>query len=267
MTRPGWPVALTVAGSDSSGGAGLQADLKTFAALEVYGASVVTAVTSQNTQGVQGIHLVPPEMVARQLAAVLEDLPVAAIKTGMMGAGPQLAAAADVLGRQPAMPLVIDPVIRATSGDSLLAADGLQGYLESLFPLATLVTPNLDEARLLAGLDTMDAVMLARALLGRGARAVLVTGGDGTGETVEDLLMTSTGQRLFRRPRVATTCTHGTGCTLSAAITAALARGRSLEESVTTAVAYVERALQTAWPLGHGHGPVHHMHPWWKDLP
>ena len=163
MTRPGWPVALTVAGSDSSGGAGLQADLKTFAALEVYGASVVTAVTSQNTQGVQGIHLVPPEMVARQLAAVLEDLPVAAIKTGMMGAGPQLAAAADVLGRQPAMPLVIDPVIRATSGDSLLAADGLQGYLESLFPLATLVTPNLDEARLLAGLDTMDAVMLARA--------------------------------------------------------------------------------------------------------
>ena len=265
MTPRSWPVALTVAGSDSSGGAGLQADLKTFAALEVYGASVVVAVTSQNTLGVRGVHLVPPEMVSGQMEAVLEDLPVAAIKTGMLGAGPQLAAVTRMLRQVPDIPLVVDPVIRATSGDLLLAPDGMQIMAEELVPLAALITPNLAEARLLARSPDLDAADLAGLLLAQGARAVLVTGGDGAGESVEDLLMTPAGSTVYRRRRVETTCSHGTGCTLSAAITAGLARGQAMEESVPAAMDYVERALQTAWPLGQGHGPVHHMHPWWRE--
>jgi len=263
-----WPVALTVAGSDPSGGAGLQADLKTFAALKTYGAAAVTAVTSQNTLGVRAIHLIPPAMVAGQVQDVLSDLPVAAIKTGMLGGIEQLEALVQVLRRHPGIPLVVDPVIHATSGASLLVGgEAPERLVRELLPLADLITPNLAEARLLAADPELPARALADRLLGCGPAAVLITGGDDPGEKVTDLLVTAAGQQIFTRPRVATASTHGTGCTLSAAVTAGLAHGAPMGEAVAAAVAYVQRALETAWPLGRGHGPVHHMHACWGDTP
>ena len=267
MTGRGWPVGLTIAGSDPSGGAGLQGDLKTFAALEVYGAAAVTAVTVQDTRGVGEIHLLPPDLVRRQVEAVLDDLPVAAVTIGMLGDGPQVQAVVDVLSSRPEMPLVLDPVMRASCGESLLGKAGLEILLKRLLPLADVVTPNLPEARVLAGGREAPPAELAELILARGARAVLVTGGHGTGDSVEDLLVTRTGRRSFSRLRQATSSTHGTGCTLAAAVAAGLARGMTLEDGVSMACDYVGRALETAWPLGHGRGPLHHMHPFWPERP
>ncbi len=266
------PIAVTIAGSDSGGGAGIQADLKTFSALGVYGASVVTALTAQNTRGVQAIHDVPAEFVARQIESVFTDLAVKAVKIGMLSRPDIIAAVADGLERHAqGIPVVLDPVMVATSGDRLIAADAVAVLRERLLPRATLITPNLPEAAVLLGeegpVDEGRALDQARRLLALGARAVLVKGGHGTGPESVDHLVTGEGEeRRLAAPRVATRNTHGTGCTLSAAIAAGLARGLSLGEAVTAAKDYLTAAIGAAdrLSIGHGHGPVHHFHAAWE---
>jgi len=259
------PIALTIAGSDSSGGAGIQADLKTFHAMGVYGAAALTALTAQNTQGVRGVELVSPEFVAAQIAAVFDDLRVDAVKTGMLATAPIIRAVVETLDRYPARPLVVDPVMVATSGDVLLAEDAIASIIRELLPRATLITPNLPEAaRLLgAGLAHTEAEALdqGRALVALGCRAVLIKGGHGGGDTAVDVLVAADAVMRFERPRVATDNTHGTGCTLSAAIAALLARGLSLQAAVAEAKAFVWDALEAGRDLGvgHGHGPVDHL--------
>jgi hydroxymethylpyrimidine/phosphomethylpyrimidine kinase len=259
------PIALTVAGSDSSGGAGIQADLKTFSAFGVYGASVITALTAQNTRGVQAVEAVSAGFVAAQLDSVFCDLAVDAIKTGMLADAEIVEAVARVLHAEPQLPLVVDPVMVATSGDVLLKPEAIGAVRSALIPLATLITPNLAEAALL--LDTGKAESEAEmrdqacALLGLGCRAVLLKGGHGTGDQVLDVLADATGVKTFASPRVATPHTHGTGCTLSAAIVALLAQGAALADAVRRAKAYVWHGLQAGCTLGvgGGRGPVDHL--------
>lgn len=259
------PIALTVAGSDSGGGAGIQADLKVFARHGVFGTSVITAVTAQNTRGVRAWEPVSLALVAAQLDAVLEDLPPAALKTGMLGtAATAEAVARTIAARAAAIPRVVDPVMVASSGDLLLDAGAISVIRDSLVPGAALVTPNLDEASVLLGRTVRtgaDQREAARALVhALGAAAALVTGGHGTADTVLDVLYDGELHELVHR-RIETRNTHGTGCTLSAAITALLARGETLRASVARGVAYVHRAIETAPGLGagDGHGPVNHM--------
>jgi hydroxymethylpyrimidine/phosphomethylpyrimidine kinase len=262
-------VALTIAGSDSGGGAGIQADLKVFAALGVYGTSVITAVTAQNTRAVTGVHAVPATMVAGQLDTVLDDLPVRAAKTGMLGSRRIATAVAARVraGRLPA--LVVDPVLVSTSGHQLGAAEAVQ----RLLPYALIATPNRAEAAALLGrpVDSPDEMAAAaRDLAAGGPRYVLVTGGDagadGTtpGEAV-DAFWTGTGTTLLRGPWIATRNTHGTGCSLSAAIAARLALGDDVPAAVRSAKEYVGRALAggSGWRLGTGHGPLDHFG--WSD--
>jgi hydroxymethylpyrimidine/phosphomethylpyrimidine kinase len=265
------PIAVTVAGSDSGGGAGIQADLKAFSALGVYGASVVTALTAQNTRGVQGIHDVPPDFVGQQIASVFGDLAVAAVKIGMLSRAPVIAAVAEGLAlHAPDVPVVLDPVMVATSGDRLLADDAVGALRERLIPRALVLTPNLPEAAVLLG-ETVaadEAAMLAhgRRLLALGPRAVLMKGGHGGGPESVDLLV-GPGESVLRltAPRIATRHTHGTGCTLSSALAAGLARGMPLPEAARAAKAYLSAALAAADRLGvgQGHGPVHHFHAVW----
>ena len=259
------PVVLTIAGSDSSGGAGIQADLKTFAAFGVYGASVITALTAQNTRGVQGIHPVPPAFIALQANSVASDLAIAATKTGMLGDTATVRAVAEAVTRHGLHPLVVDPVMVATSGDLLLAADAVSAVCNVLLPLADLVTPNLHEAaRLTAGavaanFDEME--MQARSIAALGPRAVLIKGGHGIGSEAVDILLQG-GQSLhLARPRLDVPNTHGTGCTLAAAITALLAVGVPVAEAVTRAKHYVWQALAAGKSLhiGDGNGPVDHL--------
>ncbi|MGL4395496.1 MAG: bifunctional hydroxymethylpyrimidine kinase/phosphomethylpyrimidine kinase [Hyphomicrobium sp.] len=260
------PVALTIAGSDPSGGAGIQADLKTFTALGVYGASVLTALTAQNTLGVSGVFKVPADFIRAQFDAVARDLTLAAIKTGMLGDTETVLTVADLVATRPAVPLVVDPVMVATSGDPLLTVDAIAAVRDVLIPRALLITPNLPEAARL--LDTgmaetrSDAVRQSQALLALGCRAVLVKGGHGTGDMAEDILsMTGEDSIVLSRPRIATHNTHGTGCTLSAAIAAGLASGRPLADAVTIAKDYVTMALQSGAHMrfGGGNGPVDHL--------
>ncbi len=254
-------IALTIAGSDSGGGAGIQADLKAFHQFGVHGTSVVTAVTAQNTLGVRAVHAVPPDVVEAQAAAIAEDLPPAAVKTGMLATAALVRLVGALLDRHAWRPCVIDPVMVATSGDRLLDADAEATIREVLVPGAALVTPNLDEAATLAGFPVRDADSMARAgerILGLGAAAALVKGGHLGGPELVDLLVTPAGVREFRHPRIATTSTHGTGCTLSAAITAGLALRRPLEVAVADALDYVHRAIAAAPGLGRGHGPLAH---------
>jgi hydroxymethylpyrimidine/phosphomethylpyrimidine kinase len=253
-------VALTIAGSDPSGGAGLQADLKTFAAWGVYGAAVVTALTAQNTRGVHGIHLVPATFVRAQLDAVLDDVTVHAIKTGMLPDGPTVEAVVAGLVRYPELPLVVDPVLVSTSGHTLADASALDALRRLLLPRAHLVTPNLPEAEALTGKPVRsraDMAPAARALVDLGARAALVTGGHLAGSACDVLL--ADGQLTeFDGPRLTVASTHGTGCTLSAAIAAALARGESLPHAVGRAKRYVTRGLARALDVGHGLRPLDH---------
>ncbi|AEG33103.1 phosphomethylpyrimidine kinase [Thermus thermophilus SG0.5JP17-16] len=254
-------VALTIAGSDSGGGAGVQADLKVFFRFGVYGTSALTLVTAQNTLGVQRVHLLPPEVVYAQIESVAQDFPLHAAKTGALGDGAIVEAVADAVGRYGIAPLVVDPVMVAKSGDPLLAKEAAAALKERLFPLADLVTPNRLEAEALLGhpIRTLEeAEEAAKALLGLGPKAVLLKGGHLEGEEAVDLLATPEGVLAFRAPRVRTRNTHGTGCTLSAAIAALLARGRPLEEAVAEAKTYLTRALRTAPPLGRRHGPLNH---------
>ncbi|KAA1477671.1 hypothetical protein DENSPDRAFT_933847 [Dentipellis sp. KUC8613] len=328
VSRESVPAVLTIAGSDPSGGAGIQADLKTFTALGCYGTSVITALTAQNTVGVQGVHGVPPEFVEQQLRSVVSDIPLKAIKTGMLYSAPVAHAAVEALralyasAATPIPPLVVDPVCVSTSGHTLLQPDAVDVLISELFPLAALITPNKSEAELLlerlaaspssaivtstpapttiASLE--DMVSAARALLRTGPRAVLVKGGhlttdmgdvrrvqDGNvhvdtsallGENMEILLVAERdpaarelvvdvlaeagpGARttLFVRPRIESESTHGTGCTLSAALACALARGASYAEAVGKAAEYTHLGIATAFPMGKGHGPLNHMHP------
>lgn len=254
-------VALTIAGSDSGGGAGVQADLKVFFRFGVYGTSALTLITAQNTLGVQQVYLLPPEEVYAQIQSVAEDFPLHAAKTGALGDGAIVEAVADAVGRYGIAPLVVDPVMVAKSGDPLLAPEAVAALKERLFPLAALITPNRLEAEALLGhpIRTLEeAEEAAKALLGLGPKVVLLKGGHLEGEEAVDLLATPEGVLAFHAPRVRTRNTHGTGCTLSAAIAALLARGRPLAEAVAEAKAYLTRALRTAPPLGRGHGPLNH---------
>jgi hydroxymethylpyrimidine/phosphomethylpyrimidine kinase len=265
------PIAVTIAGSDSGGGAGIQADLKTFSALGVYGASVITALTAQNTLGVQGIHDVPAEFVSRQIDSVFSDLAVRAVKIGMLSRIAVIAAVADGLARHAgAIPVVLDPVMVATSGDRLIADEAVAALRDRLLPRADLITPNLPEAAVLLGEamaeDSATAVAQARRLVALGARAVLIKGGHGQGRESIDHLVTADGTlRTLAAPRIATANTHGTGCTLSAAVAAGLASGLPLPEAVAGAKDYLTAALAAADRLavGAGHGPVHHFHAFW----
>jgi hydroxymethylpyrimidine/phosphomethylpyrimidine kinase len=268
-TAAGTAIALTIAGSDSSGGAGIQADLKTFSALGVYGASVITALTAQSTRAVNGIHDAPPEFVMLQLETVLDDLAVRAIKIGMLSSVAIIEAVAVVLCKHPSIPVVLDPVMVAKSGDKLLGTDAHNALIEHLIPLATVLTPNIPEAAIL--LDRHDAQsfseleLQAKKLIELGCPAVLMKGGHMDGATCQDLLLTGSELLSFSHPRIQTTNTHGTGCTLSSAIAAGLAKGDELATAVSKATDYVHAAIKAADELdvGQGHGPVHHFHAMW----
>ena len=260
---PARPVALTIAGSDSGGGAGIQADLKTFQAFGVFGTSALTAITAQNTRGVTAVHPVPLDVVVAQIDAVVTDLRPAAVKTGMLATAALVEVVADGIERHGLRRYVLDPVMVATSGDRLLDEDAEGTVARRLLPLAAVVTPNLHEATILTGcpvrtLDDMRAA--ADALLALGAGAALVKGGHLEGDAV-DLLRDGSGERIWRKPRLDTPHTHGTGCTLSAAIAAGLAREVPLADAVDRAVRWVARAIETAPGLGAGHGPVNHFAP------
>ncbi|HEV8392838.1 MAG TPA: bifunctional hydroxymethylpyrimidine kinase/phosphomethylpyrimidine kinase [Vicinamibacterales bacterium] len=255
------PVALTVAGSDSGGGAGIQADLKTFAALGVYGVSAITAVTAQNTRGVSAVEALSPGIVSAQIAAVVEDFPVAAVKTGMLANTGIIGAVARVLRVSRVGPLVVDPVMVAKSGDRLLDSDALAALTRDLLPLAAVVTPNLPEAEVLTGMAVRtleDQREAARRIVRLGARAVVVKGGHSASTDIVDVLFDGQTFTEFRAERVAGTSTHGTGCTFSAAIAAQLALGKTLADAVPLAQAYVATAIRNAPGLGHGHGPMGH---------
>jgi hydroxymethylpyrimidine/phosphomethylpyrimidine kinase len=263
MPRTPLSVALTIAGSDSGGGAGIQADLKTFHAFGVFGTTVITAVTAQNTRGVASIHRIPLADVEAQIDALADDLRPAAFKTGMLATAELVATVAAAVKRHGLGGYVMDPVMVSTSGDRLLEAEAERSLIEELLPIAAVVTPNLEEASLMTGLpvDDVDAMAVAaRALVELGASAALVKGGHLEGDAI-DLLWDGVEQHVWRRPRIRTRHTHGTGCTLSAAITAGLARGDDLLRSVDRATRYVARAIDHAPGLGHGRGPVNHFVP------
>jgi hydroxymethylpyrimidine/phosphomethylpyrimidine kinase len=258
------PIALTIAGSDSGGGAGLQADLRAFAALGAFGASVVTAITAQNTLGVTAVHVVPEEIIEAQLDAVLSDLPVAAVKTGMLATAAvvELVAARAGAGQLPA--LVVDPVLVSTTGHRLLEDDALVAYRERLLPHARVITPNLAEAAALVGgeLHTLaDARGAAHELVACGAQVVVVTGGHLDGDRAIDVVVTGDGEELLSAGRVATRNTHGTGCTFAAATAGGLAHGLEPLDALTQAKEYVTRAIagSAAWRIGRGAGPVDHL--------
>ncbi|MEM6665769.1 MAG: bifunctional hydroxymethylpyrimidine kinase/phosphomethylpyrimidine kinase [Pseudomonadota bacterium] len=263
-------IALTIAGSDPSGGAGIQADLKAFSALGAYGASVLTALTAQNTQGVTGVHDVPEDFIAAQLDAVYGDLAVKSTKIGMLSRVPTIETVRAGLDRHKAANVVLDPVMVAASGDPLLQPDAVSAIRDLLLPRAALITPNLPEAAVLLG--TSEAITesemrdQAKALLALGARAVLIKGGHGNDAESTDLLLSDNGETRLTAPRIETRNTHGTGCTLSSAITAELARGMDLDQAVRAAKDYVTAAISAADDLtiGSGHGPVHHFHAVWE---
>lgn len=263
------PTAMTIAGSDSGGGAGIQADLKAFSALGVYGASTITALTAQNTRAVDAIHEVPAEFVRQQLETVLSDIRIDAIKIGMLANVAIIQTISDVLSRFPTIPVVLDPVMVAKSGDALLQHDAIDALRRYLFPLATVITPNIPEAALLLGeteaVDLAGMETQARQLTNFGSRCVLLKGGHLQSADSTDLLLHDGNLHRFTQARIQTGNTHGTGCTLSSAIAAGLAKGFSVHEAVQSAEQYVHTAIVNADSLhvGNGHGPVHHFHALW----
>ena len=256
------PCVLTIAGSDSGGGAGIQADLKTFTALRVFGMAAITSVTAQNTVGVTGVHDLPPEFVAEQIDDVARDIGVDAAKTGMLSSAAIVEAVADSVARNSITRLVVDPVMVAKSGDPLLQASARQAMRKRILPLAWLVTPNVPEAEVLAGVritGPQQVEQAARNIHRLGARYVLLKGGHMEGENAVDYLYDGQTIQTFSAPRIATRNTHGTGCTYSAAIAAYLARGCASGEAVQRAKAYLTGAIQHSFPLGAGHGPLNHF--------
>ncbi|KXG85212.1 bifunctional hydroxymethylpyrimidine kinase/phosphomethylpyrimidine kinase [Agrobacterium bohemicum] len=262
-------IALTIAGSDSGGGAGIQADLKTFSALGVYGASVITAITAQNTRGVSAVEDISIAMIAAQMEAVFPDLAIGAVKIGMVSRIETIETIAEHL-RITNKPVVLDPVMVATSGDRLLQEEAIETLRTALLPLAMLATPNLPEAALLSGhpiaTKPQDVVRQAEAILKTGVQAVLIKGGHSGGSESVDLLLDRDGLHEFSMPRIETRNDHGTGCTLAAAITANLALGYPMVDAIGLAKDYLQGALAAGRELhvGHGHGPVHHFYRWWN---
>jgi hydroxymethylpyrimidine/phosphomethylpyrimidine kinase len=259
--------ALTIAGSDSGGGAGIQADLKTFAALGVYGSSVITAVTAQNTRGVFGIQEIDLPVIAAQIDAVMEDIGATGVKTGMLSSAPIIEVVAERIRRHGIGNLVVDPVMVAKSGDRLLRPDAVAALTELLLPLALVVTPNLPEAETLVGFDVetdADARRAAEAIARKGARNVVVKGGHRVGDAV-DLLFDGDAFHEYRSARIDTPHTHGTGCTFSAAIAAGLAKGWGVPEAVEGAKSFLSGAIARAYPIGAGHSPVHHFYQLWPS--
>ena len=255
------PQVLTIAGSDSGGGAGIQADLKTFQELEVFGTSVLTAVTAQNTRGVHGVEAVSPELITQQLDAIGSDFSIAACKTGMLFDAARIEVVADGVRRYTFDRLVVDPVMIAKGGAPLLQDTAVDALKTFLLPLATVVTPNVPEAEVLTGLTIRsfnDRLEAARRMLAYGVRAVILKGGHLEGETAEDLIMTESEVFLLSAPRIQTSDTHGTGCTFSAALTAELAKGRSIMEAAVTAKRFIQSAITHGLEIGAGHGPTNH---------
>jgi hydroxymethylpyrimidine/phosphomethylpyrimidine kinase len=256
------PRLLTIAGSDSGGGAGVQADLKTFAAHGAYGMSVVTALTAQNTQGVRAVHLATPAIVAAQIDAVFEDIGVDAVKIGMLASAEIIEAVADRLQRWRGPPIVLDPVMVAKSGDTLLQPDAVEALLRQMLPLAALITPNLGECEALSEMpvSTLEQRQAAARRLATLGPAVLVKGGHDKGSELIDVLYDGHVFHTFKHRRQKTTSTHGTGCTLSSAIACRLARSDDMATAVGAAIEYLQRAMAAAYPLGGGHGPVNHLY-------
>lgn len=265
------PIAVTIAGSDSGGGAGIQADLKTLSAMGVYGASVLTALTAQNTLGVTAIHDVPIDFVTAQMDAVYSDLAVTATKIGMLSQASIIEAVATGLQKHGATQIVLDPVMVTTTGSLLLSEDAVESLKDTLIPLADIITPNLHEAAVLLGSDTAknrdQMEEQAAKLLAVGANSVLLKGGHFDTATADDLYLSPDAKKWFSAPRVQTKNTHGTGCTLSAAIAAGLARGQSISAAIQNAKQYLSRAISQADELniGQGQGPVHHFHAHWTS--
>jgi hydroxymethylpyrimidine/phosphomethylpyrimidine kinase len=265
-------IAVTIAGSDSSGGAGIQADLKTFGALGVYGASVITALTAQNTRGVTAIHDVPADFIAAQIDAVFTDLDIGAVKIGMLSQVAAIQAVAAGLARHDAQNIVLDPVMVATSGDRLLAVEAIAALRRALIPRALVVTPNLHEAAALTDLplarNEAEMEAQARQILSLRPRAVLIKGGHGDGAESVDLLVSATEVIRLAAPRINTRNTHGTGCALSSAIAAGLAKGLDLVAAARAAKVYVTAAIAAADKIkvGHGHGPLNHFYQFWSSL-
>ncbi|MEX0644974.1 MAG: bifunctional hydroxymethylpyrimidine kinase/phosphomethylpyrimidine kinase [Parvularculaceae bacterium] len=260
---------LIIAGSDPSGGAGVQADIKTVTALGGYAASAITALTVQNTTGVKAIHPVSPAIIRAQIDAVLDDIGADAVKIGMIGEAEAAWIIARALRERVRVPVILDPVLVATSGDPLAGEGVAAVILTELVPLAALVTPNADEAAALTGISIKTAEDLARAgkaLVKAGAKAALVKGGHLRGEDVVDVLVDQSGAKQFRSPRIATTSTHGTGCTLASAVATGLAQGLSLEAAVARAIDYTQEAIRTAPGFGKGAGPLNHAHTMKSDL-
>ena len=260
---------LIIAGSDSGGGAGIQADIKTVSMLDAYAATAITALTAQNTEGVFGVLPIPPDFIRRQIEVVLDDIGADAIKTGMLHDVAVIETVVAVLQEHAAgIPLVVDPVMVAKGGARLIDPDALDALKRLLIARADIITPNLPEAEILCGTTIGNATEMRTAgetLLRLGCRAVLVKGGHLSGETVPDVLVTAEGTRVWESPRLATRHTHGTGCTLASAIAAGLAQGVGVENAVDRARAYVQLAIASAPGLGRGHGPLDHAHPLHKD--
>ena len=272
-TKRRTPSALTIAGSDSGAGAGIQADLKTFAAFGIYGTSVVTAVTAQNTVAVTAVHEIPTTVIEAQIQAVISDIGVDALKTGMLSSGEIISCVAESLKnartRYPEMPglqlLVVDPVMVSKSGDSLLNVKAVGALRQLLLPLATVVTPNIPEAETLTGLTIVtddDVRKAARSIIGMGAASVVVKGGHREGPAT-DLYYDGTNFREFTSPRFETVNTHGTGCTFASALAAGMAKGSKAEEAVGQAKEFVTEAIRSSFPIGLGHGPLHHFYNFW----
>ncbi len=257
------PAALSIAGSDSSAGAGIAADLKTFAALGVYGCCAITAITAQNTLGVQAVEVLEPKLVGQQIGSLMEDLAVHAVKTGMLASAGIVHVVADEMQRKGIDKLVVDPVLVSSSGSPLLDEAGLAALKQRLLPLALVVTPNIPEAEALLGkriTSTVEIMDAARAIRDMGARAVIIKGGHRTG-SADDVLCDADGFRTFSGRRIDTVHTHGTGCAFSAAITAGLARDLDLRQATALAKSYISAALGRAYAVGRGRSPVNHF-PW-----
>ena len=267
------PAAMTIAGSDSGGGAGIQADLKTFAALGIYGTSVLTAITAQNTVAVTAVHEVPVDMIAAQIDAVVTDIGVDAVKTGMLSSSAIIECVAASLTKYPEISglrlLVVDPVMVAKSGDSLLREDAVEVLRDRLLSLAAVVTPNIPEAETLTGRSIVtdgDVRKAAEEIVAMGAAAVVVKGGHREGPAT-DLYFDGSNFREFTSPRIETANTHGTGCTFASAVAAGLAQGLTTEDAVGLAKEYVTQAIRRSFPIGQGHGPLNHFYKLWPKTP
>ena len=260
------PKAMTIAGSDSGGGAGIQADLKTFAALGVYGASTLTAITAQNTVRVTAVHEIPTDVIGAQIDAVLSDIGADAVKTGMLSSSAIIECVVEALKKHGVQQLVVDPVMVAKSGDSLLREDAVDSLRTRLLPLAAVVTPNIPEAEALTEakiVSDADVRRAAESIVAMGARSVVVKGGHREGPAT-DLFYDGSDYREFTAPRFDTVNTHGTGCTFASAVAAGLARGMAVTEAVALAKDYVTEAIRSSFPIGQGHGPLNHFYKLWE---